>query len=175
MVSLVSELTSCEWKNEWLRRNIRSLDPSLVVVAGMILIRALLICCLSVTIVSKSSHIKSSLVIVVSILVMFVYSPTIFLVFYSFSERCVNRWVGLAIFSSSRPRTTALPSIATFTKIDLNLITTWELSGTVKHCRCEGCLPYVGVKSQEGENKPHGCTYVVYGEPKIHLRDGVRV
>ena len=43
MMSLVSELTSHGWKNERVRGYIRSLDSSLVVVAVMIFIRALLI------------------------------------------------------------------------------------------------------------------------------------
>ena len=76
MVSLVSELTSYKWKNAWLRGNIRSLDPSLVFIAGMIFIRALLICRLSVTSVRIFSFVlKISPFIIVSILVMFVYSP----------------------------------------------------------------------------------------------------
>ena len=76
MVSLVSELTSYKWRNAWLRGNVRSLDPSLMFIAGMIFIRALLICCLSVTIgIIFSLVLKISSVIIVSILVMFVYSP----------------------------------------------------------------------------------------------------
>ena len=59
MVSLVSELTSYKWKNAWLRGNIRSLGLSLVLIVGMIFIRALLICWLSVTSVRNSRVIFS--------------------------------------------------------------------------------------------------------------------
>ena len=58
-MSLVSELTSYKWKNAWLRGNIRSLDPSLAFIAGMIFIRALLIFCLSVASVRISRVIFS--------------------------------------------------------------------------------------------------------------------
>ena len=43
MVSLMSELTSYGWKNGWLSDNIITSDPSLVVVAGIILFRPLFI------------------------------------------------------------------------------------------------------------------------------------
>ena len=78
MVSLVSELTSYRWKNAWLRGNIRSLDHSLVFIAGMIFIRALLICCLSVTSVRIFSLCKSTMVVVVVILSIFVRNSTPF-------------------------------------------------------------------------------------------------
>ena len=81
MASLVSELTSHGWKNERVRGYIRSLDSSLVVVADMIFIRALLICCLSVTSVRNFSC-DFSLISVVSILVMFYSSPTPFSIYY---------------------------------------------------------------------------------------------
>ena len=95
MVSLVSELTSYRWKNAWLRGNIRSLDPSLVFIAGMIFIRALLICCLSVTSVRIFSLCKSAVVVVVIILPMFVSNSTHFST-HSIRSRsvCVNLRAG---------------------------------------------------------------------------------
>ena len=79
VVILVSELTSYRWKDAWLRGNIKNLDPSLVVVAGIILIRALPICCLSITIIRIFSLCKSVMVIVVVILSIFVSNSTSFL------------------------------------------------------------------------------------------------
>ena len=95
VVSLVSELTSYKWKNAWHRGNIRSLDPSLVFIAGMIFIRALLICCLSVTSVRIFSLCKSAVVVVVVILPMFVSNSTHFST-YSIRSRsvCVNLRAG---------------------------------------------------------------------------------
>ena len=109
MVSLVSELTSYRWKNAWLRGNIRSLDPSLVFIAGMIFIRALLICCLSVTSVRIFSLCKSVVVVVVVILPMFVSNSTLFST-YSIRSRsgCVNLRAGWATFWRLRLQKTAL-------------------------------------------------------------------
>ena len=82
MASLVSELTSHGWKNEWIKGYIASLDPLLVIVADMIFIRALLICCVSIDVRRKNilAYLKFSSVLVVSILVMFVSGSTFLLI-----------------------------------------------------------------------------------------------
>ena len=136
--------------NACLKGNIRSLDPSLVFIAGMIFIRALLICCLSVTIVRIFSLVfKSALVIVMSILVMFVSNSTPFCLPYSFLERLckpASRLGYILEFETAENRTflvimsikiVNLKSILT----DPNLITSVELGVIAKCCRCEGWLP----------------------------------
>ena len=95
VVSLVSELTSYKWKNAWFKGNIRSLDTSLVFIAGMIFIRALLICCLSVTSIRIFSLCKSAMVIVVVVLSAFVSNSTPSPTYSILSGNvCVNRKAG---------------------------------------------------------------------------------
>ena len=144
--SLVSELTSYGRKNEWLRGNIRSLDPSLVFIAGMIFIHALLFCCRSVTIVRKFSHIKFSMVSVVPTLPMFVSNPTLFYLFYHFSERLCKPEIRLGYipeFETAENRTFLVMNTYQIVNgksvpTESNLITFWELGVSAKYCRCEG-------------------------------------
>ena len=145
MVSLVSELTSYRWRNAWLRGNIRSLDPSIVFIVGMIFIRALLICCLSVTNVRIFSLCKSAMVVVVVILSIFVrnFNPFLLILFflralrkpasqlgYILESETVGNHTFLVIMSIEIVNWKSLPT-------DLNLITSWELGVIAKYCQCE--------------------------------------
>ena len=148
MVSLVSELTSYGWKNEWIRGSIRSSALSPVVVAGVVLFRALLTVCLSiVSIVRVISWCKSARVMVPVILSVFVCNSTPFsYLFDSFSERLCkpgSRWGYVLEFETAENRT-FLVILATKimvwkkTHIDPNLITSWGLGVNAKYHRREG-------------------------------------
>ena len=120
----------------WIRGKIRSSDPSLVVVAGIVLFRALLTVCLcTVSIIRMFSWCKSAMVIVVVILSIFVRNSTPFLLWLFFwSLRLQKNRTFPVIMSIKIVNWKSAPT-------DPNLITSWELGVIAKYCRCEGCLP----------------------------------
>ena len=172
MVSLVSELTSYRWKNAWLGGNIRSLDPSIVFIAGMIFIRALLICCLSVTSVRIFSLCKSAMVVVVVILSIFVrnFNPFLLILFflralrkpasqlgYILESETVGNHTFLVIMSYrncelEEPSYRSEPNYVLRVRRDRQILSMWSFV-------C--CRQHVRVRSQAGENYRHGFSNVV--------------
>lgn len=118
-----------------------------MIVVGKILFRTLFIVVVCQLLSQESSR-WFSLVIVVSILVVFVSKSTFFHLPYPFSERLckpASRLGNILVFETAENRTFLIIDVyqdcdleENFT--DPNLFTLWQLDVTVKHCRCEGCL-----------------------------------